>query len=124
VMSPAFSFDFFKTALVALHAADHQSTGFCSDQPGLGEEIGCSAIAVARTLPFWSQIKVFVPLVPMSIPSRWAMRGIVEKPGGYARAQVHTPHYVLHISNPCPANPYAIRNTQYLVMLLNCHGIG
>ena len=43
-MSAGLTFAFFRTALVAAQVACHQSSGFCSDQPGLGEEIGCSAI--------------------------------------------------------------------------------
>ena len=62
-------------ALVARQAAVHQSWGFCSDHPGLGELIGCSAIAVAKTLPRSLQMSVFVPLVPMSMPSRCAIFG-------------------------------------------------
>src|SRR5687768_5109645 len=65
---------FFSTARVALTVACHQSSGCCSLHPGLGEKIGCSAIAVASTRPSSSQIRVLVPLVPMSIPSRWGMR--------------------------------------------------
>src|SRR6185436_4770954 len=76
-MSAGFTFAFFSTALVALHVASHQSSGSCSLQPGLGEAIGCSAVAVARTLPFSSQTSVLVPLVPMSMPSKWAMRGSI-----------------------------------------------
>src|SRR5690242_7438219 len=77
LMSGGLTFAFFKTAFVALHVADHQSSGFCSDQPGLGELIACSAMAVARTFPRSSQMSVLVPLVPMSMPSRYAMiRGI------------------------------------------------
>ena len=72
-MSAALRPDFFRTARVALMVACHQSSGFCSDHPGFGEEIGCSAIAVARTFPLSSQMSVLVPLVPMSIPSRWGM---------------------------------------------------
>src|SRR5262245_42440335 len=72
-MSVGLTFDFLSTALVAAQVAFHQSSGFCSLQPGLGVEIGCSAVAVARTLPSSSQTRVFVPLVPMSMPSKWAM---------------------------------------------------
>src|SRR5271170_4828728 len=75
-MSAGLSLDFFSTALVAVRVADHQSRGFCSDQPGLGEEIACSAMAVARTLPSSSQMRVLVPLVPMSMPRRWGMVGV------------------------------------------------
>src|SRR5438128_1096272 len=71
--SAGFTFAFFNTALVALHVAAHQSSGFCSLQPGLGDEIGCSAVAVARTWPSSSQMSVLVPLVPMSMPSKWGM---------------------------------------------------
>ena len=59
-----------RTAFVAAIVAFHQSSGFCSDHPGLGEEMGCSAMAVARTFPLESQMSVLVPLVPMSMPSR------------------------------------------------------
>ena len=77
-MSAGRSLAFFSTALVAFPAAAHQSSGFCSDQPGLGEEIGCSAIAVAITVPSSSQMSVLVPLVPMSIPSRCGMGWVSE----------------------------------------------
>src|SRR3954466_13480245 len=73
LMSVGLSLAFLRTDLVAAQVAVHQSCGFCSDQPGLGDEMGCSAMAVARTLPSSSQIRVLVPLVPMSMPSRWGM---------------------------------------------------
>ena len=75
-MSAGLTLAFFSTALVAVHVAFHQSSGFCSDQPGLGEAIGCSAIAVARTFPSSSQMSVLVPLVPMSMPRRLDMGGV------------------------------------------------
>src|SRR4051794_15262181 len=37
--------------------------------------MGCSTMAVASTLPSSSQIRVLVPLVPMSMPSKCAMPG-------------------------------------------------
>src|SRR3954447_22571410 len=78
---------FFSTALVARHVACHQSSGFCSDHPGFGDAIGCSAIAVASTFPSSSQMSVLVPLVPMSMPRRVDMTGSIrmQKPG--ARTQ-------------------------------------
>ena len=72
-MSAPFSLAFFSTARVAATVAAHQSSGSCSDQPGLGDEIGCGDVAVASTAPSSVQISVFVPLVPMSMPSRWGM---------------------------------------------------
>ena len=76
VMSELLSPAFLMTALVALMVAFHQSSGFCSDQPGLGEEIACSAVAVANTFPLSLQMSVLVPLVPMSMPRRCAMREV------------------------------------------------
>src|SRR5205823_8510580 len=72
-ISPGLTFDFLSTAFVAAQVAFHQSCGSCSLHPGLGVEIACSAVAVARTLPSSSQISVFVPLVPMSMPSKCAI---------------------------------------------------
>src|SRR4051812_43476756 len=75
LMSVGLSFAFLMAALVAAQVDFHQSSGCCSLHPGLGEKIGCSAIAVARTLPSSSQMSVLVPLVPMSMPRRWGMVG-------------------------------------------------
>ena len=81
--SAGLSLAFFMTALVAATVASHHSSGSCSLQPGLGQEMECSAMAVARTLPSSSQTRVLVPLVPMSMPRRWAIvAGSIEKAKG------------------------------------------
>src|SRR5512141_375464 len=74
-MSLPLALAFLRPAFVAAQTAFHQSAGSCSDHPGFGDEMGCSAIALARTLPSSSQMRVLVPLVPISMPSRKPMGG-------------------------------------------------
>ena len=51
--------------------AFHQSSGFCSAQPGRGVYSGYSTVALAATLPVSSTAMHFAPEVPLSMPIRY-----------------------------------------------------
>jgi hypothetical protein len=61
------------TFLTELTDAVHQSVGACSDQPGFGLLSGYSSVAEARIFPSSLIARVFVPLVPMSMPRNAGM---------------------------------------------------
>ncbi len=73
-MSAAFNFAARMTFFTLLTEAAHQSTGFCSDQPGFGLYSGYSTVADARIAPSSFIARVLVPLVPISMPRKTAMR--------------------------------------------------
>ena len=56
--------------LTELIVAFAQSSGFCSDQPGLGLESGYSIVTEARIVPSSRIAIVLVPLVPISMPRK------------------------------------------------------
>ena len=60
------------TARAPVQTACHQSSGFCSAQPFWGCAIGYSTVLDAATCPSVSNRTVFVPEVPMSIPSKYS----------------------------------------------------
>src|SRR5712692_2536936 len=68
-MSPPLTPAFVIHSRIAEQAARHQSSGPCSAQPTLEDDIGaCSAVAAPSTRPVSSSNTARVPPVPTSIP--------------------------------------------------------
>src|SRR5216684_5194768 len=73
-MSPLVAPAFVMHSRIAEQATRHQSSGSCSAQPTLGDDIGaCSAVAALSTRPVSSSSTARVPLVPTSIPRSLAV---------------------------------------------------
>jgi hypothetical protein len=73
----------FATRATTIRVASHQSSGFCSDQPGCGENRGYSAVASASTRPASSIARHRAPVVPMSSPSSAVTREYSPLPGDW-----------------------------------------
>ena len=58
----------FSSSLRPSVTARHQSSGFCSDHPGLGKDSGYSLVTLLQTLPSASTSSSFTAEVPRSIP--------------------------------------------------------
>ncbi len=59
-----------RTCRMLVTVAFHQSSGFCSAQPGRGTCIGYSVVTSARTEPSGEIRTALLPDVPMSMPRR------------------------------------------------------